>query len=138
LRGERHFTYPDAVVIPEPAWGGLEFNVMRNLIANALSVVLLWAFIGPAALVAASGQETHECCYRTHHPVATSHSRFENQGPSHECCRLLFTSQAPTVAAVPSLFGTHTRVPLLPIPARINYTGIQLSSHPERAPPFLA
>jgi hypothetical protein len=108
---------------------------MRNLIAKALPLVLLWTFIGPAALVAASNQDAHECCHRAHHPT-THNSQFEAPNPSHECCRLLFASHAPTLVARPMPFGDCAKVSSTPDLVRNNYCGQRFGSHPERAPPY--
>jgi len=109
---------------------------MRNLIANTLSAVLVWVVVGPAALVAASGPQAHECCYRSHHSAPASQNHFENQAPSHECCRLLFTSQAPTVTARSLSLDWHPALESSAVICGAHYAGIKLPSHPERAPPF--
>jgi hypothetical protein len=108
---------------------------MRNLIAKVLSLVLLWTFIGPVALVAASGRDAHACCHRAHHPT-THHASFESLGPSHECCRLLFRSQLPRAASTPHAFAPNMAfVRALELP-RKHYVELQFDSHPERAPPY--
>ena len=117
--------------------GWVRENVsMRNLIANALSLVLLWAFLGPAALVAASGQGAHACCHRAHHPKSAHDAQFQAPSPSHECCRLLFASHLPRVASPPLTFAPHTALAFAPEGTREHYVELQSDSHPERAPPY--
>src|SRR5690242_1845807 len=110
-------------------------SIMRNLIARALPLVLLWTFIGPAALVALSDQGGHECCHRAHHPT-THNAQFQSIGASHECCRLLFASHAPTVVAAPVTLDSCVDMSLAPELVRQHYSEQQFGSHPERAPPY--
>ena len=110
---------------------------MRNLIARALPLVLLWTFIGPAALMAVPNQDGHECCHRAHHPT-THNAQFESIGPSHECCRLLFASHPPTVIAPPLTLDCCVEISLASQLARQHYSEQQFGSHPERAPPYSA
>jgi len=109
-------------------------SIMRNLIARALPLVLLWTFIGPAAMAAMSNQDGHECCHRAHHPT-THQASFETL-PSHECCRLLFASHPPTVLAASLTLDSCVEISLAPASARQHYSEQQLGSHPERAPPY--
>ncbi len=108
---------------------------MRNLIARALSLVLLWAFTGPVALVAASGQAAHECCYRSHSKPVND-PQLQNLGPSHECCRLIFASQLPTVATAPLAIAANTTITFTPDARQQRCPELRTSAHPERAPPF--
>jgi hypothetical protein len=110
-------------------------SFMRNLIGRALSLVLLWSFIGPAALVAASNRDSHECCHRAHHSQPTNAARFEDQAPSHECCRLLFTSQLPRVAATPMAFVVTSASQFTAPATHKAYIVLRAGSHLERAPP---
>ncbi len=110
---------------------------MRILIARTLSLVLLWAFTGPAVLVAASGQAAHECCYRSHSKPVND-LQFQNQAPSHECCRLIFASQLPIVTTGSLTFSPHGASTLAANIIQQRCPEIRTSAHPERAPPFAA
>lgn len=116
--------------------GSLIESFMRNLIGRALSLVLLWSFIGPAALVAASDPDSHECCHRAHHSQPTNAARVEDQAPSHECCRFLFTSQLPRVAANPIAFVLTSASQFTAPATHQAYIELRAGSHPERAPPY--
>ncbi len=114
---------------------------MRNLIVKALVLVLLWAFTGPAAMVAASGQGAHECCYRSHHLKSahvkpTNDLQFQSQGPSHECCRLIFASQSPTVTTASLTITPHAASTIPAGSTQQRCPELRTSAHPGRAPPF--
>lgn len=111
---------------------------MRNLIVKAQVLVLLWAFTGPAVMVAASGQGAHECCYRAHlGKSTTTHLHFESQGPSHECCRLIFASQLPSVATASLTLAPRAASVFAADPLKERCPELRTSSHPQRAPPVL-